>query len=149
MARDHQKSVPVRMTVATRAYRARMGTMLAAIGLHAGQESVLKALEEQDGQSMAELAAVLRVQPPTVTKMVGRLSSKGYVQRQGSDEDGRRMHVFLTESGSNALAEIDQMLEKIDRKALKGIGPKDQKKLGRMLRRMSRNLSADKPGNAI
>jgi len=123
--------------------------MLATIGLHAGQESVLKALEEQDGQSMAELAAVLRVQPPTVTKMVGRLSSKGYVQRQGSDEDGRRMHVFLTESGSNALAEIDQMLEKIDRKALKGIGPKDQKKLGRMLRRMSRNLSTDKPGTAI
>ncbi|MHA1559769.1 MAG: MarR family winged helix-turn-helix transcriptional regulator [Alphaproteobacteria bacterium] len=149
MARDHQKSVAVRMAVTTRAYRARMGSMLATIGLHAGQENVLKALEQQDGQSMAELAAKLRVQPPTITKMVGRLSSNGHVQRRGSNKDGRRAHVFLTESGSNALAEIDRMLERIDRKALKGISAKDQKKLGRMLRRMARNLSADKPSTPI
>jgi len=145
MARDHQKSVASRMAVATRAYRARMGARLAAIGLHPGQEGVLKALEQQDGRSMAELADALRVQPPTVTKMVGRLSSKGYVQRRDSAEDGRRAHVFLTESGGEVLAEIDRMLEGIDRKALKGISAKDQKKLGRMLRRMARNLTTGKP----
>lgn len=145
MARDHRKSVPVRMTAATRAYRAQMGALLATIGLHAGQESVLKALEDRDGQSMAELAAALRVQPPTVTKMVGRLVSRGLVERRGSDKDGRRMHVFLTESGVTGLGEIDRMLQKIDRKALKGISAKDRKRLGRMLRRVARNLGADKP----
>ena len=148
MARAHRKSVPVRMTTATRAYRAEMGALLAAIELHAGQESVLKALEEQDGQSMAELATALQVQPPTVTKMVGRLASRGHVQKRGSDQDGRRMHVFLTESGVTALGEIDRMLKKIDGKAFKGIGAKDQKKLGRMLRRVARNLGADKPSNS-
>jgi len=149
MARNHQKSVAFRITAATHVYRARMGTMLAEIGLHAGQEGVLKALAEQDGQSMSEIAEALGVQPPTVTKMVGRLSSKGYVERRESNQDGRRENVFLTESSTDALTKIHRMLKRMDRKALAGINTKDQKKLGRMLRRMSRNLGTDKPGAAI
>lgn len=149
MARDHQKSVAVRMASATRAYRARIGAMLSAIDLHAGQEGVLKALDRKDGQSMTELAGMLEVQPPTVTKMVGRLALKGYVERRGSTADGRLAHVYLTEPGREALNAIDKMLKDVERQAFAGIDGKDQKKLGRMLRRIARNLGGDVPGDAI
>jgi DNA-binding MarR family transcriptional regulator len=143
MGRDHQKTVAVRMAAATRIYRARIGGLLSGIGLHAGQEGVLKALDAKDGQSMTELASVLEVQPPTVTKMVGRLSAKGYVERRGSAKDGRLAHVYLTDAGREAVGEINRMLKRIERQALAGIDNKDQKKLNRMLRRIARNLGAD------
>lgn len=148
MARNHQKSVAARLGAATRAYRARIGAMLASIGLHAGQEAVLKALEQKDGQSMTELAAMLEVQPPTVTKMVGRLAAKGYVDRRGSEADGRLAHVYLTEAGHEAVGQVDRMLKRLERHALAGLDSKEQKKLGRMLRRIARNLGADLPDGA-
>jgi MarR family transcriptional regulator, organic hydroperoxide resistance regulator len=140
MSRDHQKTVAVRMAAATRVYRARVGALLSPIGIHAGQESVLKALSAKDGQAMTELAAELGVQPPTVTKMVGRLAAHGYVERRASASDGRQAHVFLTALGQEALAEIDDVLERVERRALTGIDEKDQKRLLRMLRRIARNL---------
>ena len=140
MGRRHQKTVAVSMTTATRVYRARVGALLGKIGLHAGQEGVLKALSEHDGQTMTELAAMLGVQPPTVTKMIGRLVTQGYVDRRASASDGRQAHVHLTEHGKEALAEIDHVLEKVERRALEGIRDKDQKKLRRLLRRIMRNL---------
>ncbi len=143
MGRDHQKTVAVRMAAAARMYRARIGGLLSGIGLHAGQEGVLKALDTKDGQSMTELASMLEVQPPTVTKMVGRLATKGYVERRGSASDGRLAHVYLTDSGRETLGEIDRMLKRIERQAFAGIDSKDQKKLNRMLRRIARNLGAD------
>lgn len=133
------------MAAATRVYRARIGGLLAGIGLHAGQEGVLKALDVKDGQSMTELAAGLAVQPPTVTKMVGRLTTAGYVERRSSETDGRLSHVYLTEAGRDALTQIDRMLKRVDRQAFAGIDGKDQKKLGRMLRRIARNLGDDTP----
>lgn len=140
MGRNHHKSMAVRMSTATRNYRARIGGMLSEIGLHAGQEGVLKSLDRRDGQSMTELAAMLGVQPPTVTKMVGRLTAKGYVERRGSQSDGRLAHVHLTDEGRRAIKQIDRMLKRVERQALDGIGGKNQKRLGRMLRRIARNL---------
>lgn len=149
MSRDHRKSVAVRMATATRIYRARMGNHLASIGLHAGQEGVLKALATRDGQSMTELAAELGVQPPTVTKMVGRLATAGYVERRGSEADGRLAHVYLTDEGRAALTEIDRMLKRIDRQAFAGLDSKDQKKLGKMLRQIARNLGDETLDSAV
>ncbi len=148
MSRDHQKSLAVRMAAASRVYRARIGALLADIGLHAGQEGVLKALDRKDGQSMSELATALGVQPPTVTKMVGRLTSAGYIERRSSEADGRLAHVYLTDEGRAALTKIDRMLKRIDRQAFAGIDGKDQKKLGRMLRRVARNLGDETAGDA-
>jgi DNA-binding MarR family transcriptional regulator len=128
------------MTAATRVYRSRVGALLSKIGLHAGQESVLKALSDNDGQTMTDLASVLGVQPPTVTKMVGRLVSQGYLERRASESDARQAHVFLTAHGNEALAEIDDVLDQVERRALDGIPQKDQRKLSRLLRRITRNL---------
>lgn len=141
MSRNHRKSVAVRLVTATRLYRAKVGAQLAPMGLHAGQEGVLKALSLRDGQSMTEIAAFLDVQPPTITKMVARLAAHGYVEKRSSESDGRQSQVFLTEAGEAALAEIDWMLGAVEERALHGISPRKRKELGKLLRKISRNLA--------
>jgi len=114
---------------------------LGRIGLHPGQEALIKALAETDGQTMSQLAAALAVQPPTVTKMVNRLSAQGVVRRQASDTDGRLARVFLTEDGRGRIADIDRTWKRLEKEALDGIDDKDRKRLRRLLKQIERNLA--------
>jgi DNA-binding MarR family transcriptional regulator len=137
----HRKSVTHRLAMAAKAHRARSGAHLARIGLHAGQEAVLKALADEDAQTMSQLAHALGVQPPTVTKMVSRLSAQGLLQRVASQTDGRLARVHLTDLGRSRIEEIDRIWKRIEREALAGIDDKDRKKLRKLLRAVERNLT--------
>jgi len=147
MAFDHRRTVTHRLAQAAHAYRVRAGSRLARIDLHSGQENLLKALDEEDGQSMGDLAATLGVQPPTVTKMISRLAAQDYVERRASNGDARQARVFLTERGRRAIGLIDKVWKRIEKDALAGVDEKDRKRMRRLLRQIERNLGA-KPGRA-
>ncbi len=137
---DYAKSATHRLAQAAKAQRARAGVHLSVLGLHPGQEVVLKALAESDGRTMGELAAELGVQPPTVTKMVTRLAAYGFVVRQTSDRDGRLARVFLTEPGRALIENVDKMWKRLEKEALAGFDDKEKKRLRKLLRRMEKNL---------
>jgi MarR family transcriptional regulator, organic hydroperoxide resistance regulator len=140
MGFDHRRTVTHRLAQAAHAYRVRAGSRLARIELHSGQESLLKALGDNDGQAMSDLAASLGVQPPTVTKMISRLAAQDYVERRASIGDGRQAMVFLTERGRRAIAMIDKVWKRIEKDAVAGIDDKDRKRLRKLLRQIERNL---------
>lgn len=139
---DHTKTATHRLAQAARAQRTRAGVHLSALGLHPGQEVVLKALAEHDGQTMSELAARLGVQPPTVTKMVTRLATYGFVVRQTSERDGRLARVFLTDPGRALIGQVDRMWKRLEKEALAGFDDKDRKRIRKLLRKMEKNLLA-------
>jgi DNA-binding MarR family transcriptional regulator len=141
MSFNHRKSVTFRLVQAARAHRTRAGVHLARIGLHPGQESVLKALADKDGQSMSELAGALAVQPPTVTKMIARLGAQGLVTRQVSASDGRLARVYLTEQGRDRVGAVDATWKRVEKEALAGLDDKDRKRLRKLLRQIERNLA--------
>ena len=148
MGFDHRRTVTHRLGQAAHAYRVRAGGQLARIGLHSGQESLLKALAADDGMSMSDLASVLGVQPPTVTKMIGRLAAQDYVERRAAKSDGRQAEVYLTERGRRAIETIDKVWKRIEKSALDGIDDKDRKRLRKLLRQIERNLGGKREGRA-
>jgi MarR family transcriptional regulator, organic hydroperoxide resistance regulator len=149
MGFDHRRTVTHRLGQAAHAYRVRAGGQLARIGLHSGQESLLKALAADDGMSMSDLASVLGVQPPTVTKMIGRLAAQDYVERRTSKGDGRQAEVYLTERGRRAIDTIDKVWKRIEKTALDGIDDKDRKRLRKLLRQVERNLNGKRAGATV
>jgi DNA-binding MarR family transcriptional regulator len=52
---------------------------------------LLKLLDQHGRMTMGEAAAALSIQPPTVTKMVNRLSAAGLVQTEVMDKDRRKI----------------------------------------------------------
>ena len=140
MGFEHRRTVTFRLAQAAHVYRVRAGSRLSRIDLHSGQEKLLKALEDQDGVSMSDLAGILGVQPPTVTKMISRLASQGYVERKASKGDGRQALVYMTDQGREAIAAIDKVWKRIEKDALAGIDDKDRKRLRKLLRQVERNL---------
>jgi DNA-binding MarR family transcriptional regulator len=61
--------------------------------------AVLGALFRRGELTVGELAALERVQPPTMTRKVNFLEEGGYVTRRPHDSDGRVVVVTLTDRG--------------------------------------------------
>jgi len=55
--------------------------------------------DREKGKTVSEIAEFLKVAKPTVTVAVSKLEKKGYLQRSGSEEDGRVVRVTLTREG--------------------------------------------------
>lgn len=78
-------------------YRLEFEKVMVEIGLHGGQVFVLQSLFTEDGQSQVELAAKLKVSPPTINNMVKSLITGCFVQCEKCPDDGRLMRVYLAE----------------------------------------------------
>lgn len=64
---------------------------------------VLKRIEDHDGISINELAALTFTHQSTVSEIVTRLEARGLVRRERATTDGRRVEIHLTEAGQAAL----------------------------------------------
>jgi DNA-binding MarR family transcriptional regulator len=70
----------------------------------ASQFSALVSIERSGPVSLGELAAIERVQPPTLTKVVTKLEELGYVTREPDPADRRVARVRLSEAGVRFVA---------------------------------------------
>lgn len=135
------KSIGLRLQHAARLQRALAARRLQELGLFPGQETVLKLLFDADGRTMSELAAALRVRPPTASKTVGRLAAQGLLVRKASDTDARLVRVHLTDEGRTRAGAIDSIWDSLEDTMIGGIDGKDRKRLRKLLRRIEKNLS--------
>ena len=67
--------------------------------LSSHQASVLDHLDDVEGTSLLALAQHMGVTASTMSLMIDRLERGGYVRRERSKADGRRVDLRLTESG--------------------------------------------------
>ncbi|MGP9821730.1 MarR family winged helix-turn-helix transcriptional regulator [Salinarimonas sp. NSM] len=135
------KSVGWALVQAARLHRARMGDRLGELGLFAGQEQVVQALAAEGQMTMGELAAILRVRPPTASKTVSRLAALGLVERRAEPEDARVVRVGLTGEGAAKAAAIASLWDEVEAELLGDFDTKDRKRLRKLLRKVARNLA--------
>ena len=72
------------------------------------QLSALTSLELAGALTPRELADVERVQPPTMTKIVGKLEERGLVARTPHPTDGRQVILAATEEGRAVYAQFER-----------------------------------------
>ncbi|MBB3772318.1 DNA-binding MarR family transcriptional regulator [Angulomicrobium tetraedrale] len=142
MKDGYEKSIGHRLHHAARLQRALAARRLQELGLFPGQETALKLLVESDGRTMTELAAALRVRPPTASKTVGRLSAQGLLERRASDGDARLVRVHLTDEGRTRAGAIDDIWDSLEDVTVAGLDGKDRKRLRKLLRKIEKNLTS-------
>ena len=89
----------------TRAYRSR----LSHIGLTYSQYLVMMVLWEADGITVKNIAQQLHLDSPTITPLLKRLESAGFVNRQRNANDERVVNIFLTDAGRSIQARVAEM----------------------------------------
>src|SRR5208337_436183 len=75
-----------------------------ALGLSVPQFRSLVYIERTAGTSLNGVAAQLGLTPPSVSKLIDGLSTRGFVKRRESPGDRRRVTIEITEEGAQALA---------------------------------------------
>lgn len=122
--------------------RTALSRQLLDLGLYAGQDGVMLALDANDGQTPGAIASSLGVKAPTVTKTIGRLAAQGFLRRQGSPDDGRMMLVFLTGAGRDQIKSIRKSQRKTAKAAFAGLKKQEVAELLALLSTVDANLTA-------
>ena len=79
----------------------------------------IKGFPGRDSVTIGELAEKLQIKHHSAGGLVDRLEAEGYVERQTSAEDARRVFVVLTALGERVLARLSAW----DQQELRRIGP--------------------------
>jgi len=87
----------------TKAYK----PLLSKLGLTYPQYLALLVLWEKDDRPVSELGERLFLDSGTLTPLLKRMEAAGWVQRQRSTEDERRVHVVLTPEGRALKAQAE------------------------------------------
>ena len=112
-------------------------------GITSGQWPFLRVLWNEEGMTQRELSRRVRMQEPTTVSALNSLEKSGLVRRQPSQEDRRKVHVFLTPKARLMRAELLGCVREVNEIAGRGIPAKDVETLRRVLAAMSENLSRE------
>jgi len=140
---DIQDSTGYLLAQLCKTHRYAVDASLSEIGLHVGQEMILTRLWEQDGQSQTQLAGVMCVEPPTVTKMLSRMERVGLVERRSDPADARVSRVFLTDESRRLQTHVGAVWGSLEAKMLCGLTDDEQAMLKNLLARLLENLQTE------
>jgi DNA-binding MarR family transcriptional regulator len=124
-----------------KAHRALAEKLWSEIGLHVGQDMILRQLWPAEGCTQSELAERLCIQPATVTKMLQRMEQTKLIRRQGDPEDQRVSRVYLTDQGRALLQPYEVAWTKLEDYLIAGLSLEERVLLRRLLIHVRDNLN--------
>jgi DNA-binding MarR family transcriptional regulator len=114
--------------------------VLFPFGLRLGQNLMLEALWEKDGQTPGEIAGRLGIAGPTAVRMAQRMETRGLLTRLPDERDGRLVRIFLTPSGRRLRGPMEEAFGRLDAHVIATLSPADREELARLLRLVLRGL---------
>ncbi|HEX8092802.1 MarR family winged helix-turn-helix transcriptional regulator [Jatrophihabitans sp.] len=129
MPPDHAElASALRLSLLRAARRLRSQRVNTAVTL--SQLSALSTVGKCGPMSAGEIAAIERVQPPSMTKILASLESAGWVERSSQPEDRRQSIIAITQAGRELLAEETRARDQWLAKRLVEFSAEDLRKLG-------------------
>lgn len=109
---------------------------MAAYQLGPVDYSILILITYNPGITSRQLCATLSIQPPNLVGMLNSFEKRGLVWRQPHPDDGRAHGLYLTESGSQLMQEIEPAATAMDEQAIAGLSASERKTLKRLLQKI-------------
>ena len=125
---DHELATRLRLAIARSARRLRQE---AGTDLSPSLSAALATVDRFGPLTPTELAARVRVQRPTITRVVCRLEEAGLVSRAADPADGRSALITVSPAGREVLAEIRTRKDAFLSERLEALGPEDRATLER------------------
>jgi DNA-binding MarR family transcriptional regulator len=70
------------------------------------ERSVMVLLEQQGAMLAAELAVVERITPQSMGQVINKLDGLGFIEKQKSPDDKRKIFISLSEKGKEMIARV-------------------------------------------
>lgn len=140
---DPTNSIGYLTRIAFRAFSRALELRTAPHGVSSGQWRFLRVLWREDGLTQRELSRRVGMREPTTVIALKSLERSGFVTRQKSVEDRRKVHVFLTPQARALEAVLLPAVAEVNALALAGLTPAEIDVLRKALTQVGRNLAAD------
>ena len=117
--------------------------MLIELGLTGPQRLAVRFIGRQPGLAAGELAALLHLDPGTVTGILRRLEAAGMIVRARDSSDSRRVCLTLTRRGQAMNRTRTGTIEFAVRRALASVPDGDVRAARRVLKLLAEQLAAE------
>ena len=94
---------------------------------------ILHVLSDEQGRSMGELAELVLLNGPALTKNMDKLVSRGVVQRAADEFDNRKVLVFISDLGLEVVERLSEQIDAHHRSLEDALGPRKTQQLKRLL----------------
>jgi DNA-binding MarR family transcriptional regulator len=120
--------------------------MEATLGITAQQRLIIRCVGKYPGMTSGQLAAILHLDPGTVSTSLGRLERKGLLERRRDLRDKRRITLGLTAAGRGLDQPTEGTVEHAVEKALSAADQGEIEQARRLLGRLTRALDEEVSG---
>jgi len=111
------------------------------VELNSAQGRIMFALWQKDGVSINELAKKTQLKKSTLTSMLDRLERMGYIRRQRSKKDRRKILIKRTEKDRTMEKKYVEVSEEMTRLFYKGFSKSEIDRFEKDLERILNNLT--------
>ena len=111
--------------------------VLREYGITPAQQAALSILSDHDGITSAELARQCQVTPQTMNSTVGRMASRGLVQRTPHPMHGTLIEIRLTPQGRDLFDRADARVAELDTDLAADLSPAELGTLKALLTRVT------------
>lgn len=129
-------SIAANMRILARDFTSVLERRLAAHNVTVSMWFPLRILWEEDGITQNEIQQRLGLAQPTLVMALDRLEQRGLIERQRSDTDRRKTHIYLTQEGIDLEQEILHYADEIQAIATKNVTKQELDTLYRIFAKM-------------
>ncbi|WP_377157219.1 MarR family winged helix-turn-helix transcriptional regulator [Roseateles sp. UC29_93] len=138
-------SIGMTLPVLERAYRAKANLAMAHVGLSQALAWPLVMIGRRgDGLRQGELATLLSIEGPSLTRSVDQLITGGFIERHEDPDDRRAKTLHLTALGADACEQIEDTLRDLRNALYEGIPDADIEAALRVFATLSERVGAPK-----
>jgi DNA-binding MarR family transcriptional regulator len=137
---DGNEPIGLLIGAVRRRIRQAVGSHVRRYQLTTQQFWVLVAIHEHPGLSLRQLAARLRMDEPTASRIVSTLMRRKLVQVKGDTTDRRRACIHLRASGADLVKELRALATTVRAAVVQGLSAAEQTALRSSLRKIIANM---------
>lgn len=139
-----EKLAPLLQDAARRLWT-RFEARTASHGLSAAQWRLLGQLLREGPSTQTALAALLGVEPISVSRLIDRMEQGGWLHREAHPEDRRARIIVASDKARQVAPEAKQIVEQLYEEALSGLGDDERRVFHAALLKITENLKASEP----
>ena len=98
------------------------------------QWRILQVLSDEQGRSMGDLAALVLMNHPALTKNIDRLVGRSLVQRAADLQDSRKVLVYISDLGLETVARLRKSVDAHHGAVEGAMGPRKVEQLKKLLK---------------
>ncbi len=140
---DFENSVGYWIAITSHFYGQKLNHQLAPYGITYRQFQVLVWLVYEGDLTPAQLADRLMIERPTLTRILDRMESSGWIARCDHATDGRSKQVRLLPAAKRIWSQVTSCLKEARRQATQGMTDEEVRQLRALLARVHENLAGD------